>query len=68
MASAMTFADPILDTEDCAIADLSDDERAMLREMAQRLRERHTRSVVARESLDHVAFLLNRAAERDSPV
>jgi hypothetical protein len=63
MASAMTFADPILDTED-----LSDDERAMLREMAQRLRERHTRSVVARESLDHVAFLLNRAAERDSAV
>ena len=39
----------------------------MLREMAQRLRDRHTRSVVARESLDHVALLLTRAAERDAP-
>ena len=67
MALAMPFAGPILGTEDCAIADLSDDERAMLREMAQRLRDRHTRSVVARESLDHVAFLLKRDAERDAP-
>ena len=38
-----------------------------LRDMAQRLRVRHTRSVIARESLDHVAFLLTRAAERDAP-
>ena len=63
----MIHPDPTLGAEDCTIADLSDDERAMLREMAQRLRNRHTRSVVARESLDHVAFLLTRAAERDAP-
>ena len=63
----MIHADPIRGAEDCTIADLSDDERAMLCEMAQRLRDRHTRSVVARESLDRVAFLLTRAAERDAP-
>ena len=67
MASVMIHPDPILGAEDCTIADLSDDERAMLRDMAQRLRDRHTRSVVARESLDHVALLLTRAAERDAP-
>ena len=67
MASATIHADPIRGAEDCTIADLSDDERAMLREMAQRLRNCHTRSVVARESLDRVALLLTRAAERDAP-
>ena len=63
----MIHADPIRGAEDCTIADLSDDERAMLREMAQRLRNCRTRSVVARESLDRVALLLTRAAERDAP-
>ena len=67
MASATIHADPILGAEVYTIADLFDDERAMLRDMAQRLRNRHIRSVVARESLDHVAFLLTRAAERDAP-
>ena len=38
----------------------------MLREMVQRLRNRHTRSVVARESLDRVALLLTRASERQA--
>ena len=66
MASATIHADPIRGAEDCTIADLSDDERAMLREMAQRLRNCRTRSVVARESLDHVALLLTRAAERQA--
>lgn len=66
MASAMNLTDPILGAEDCAIADLSADERGMLHEMAERLRVRKTRSVVARESLDHVAFLLTRAAEREA--
>ena len=48
------------------IAELSDDERMMLQEMAQRLRNHKTRNVVARKSLDRMAFLFARAAERQA--
>lgn len=66
MVSARIPADPILGAGDRMIAELSDDERMMLQEVAQRLRNHKTRNVVARKSLDRMAFLFARAAERQA--
>ena len=54
------------ETGDYTIASLSQDERLMLVEIAQILRDRTTQSLVAREALDRVAAQLIRIAAQFS--
>ena len=49
------------------IADLSETERAMLREFAVQLRRRDVQNPVAREALDRAADELERAAADPQP-
>ena len=62
----MTMDDSEQESGDCTIGNLSQDERLMLVEIAQALRNRATRTRVARYALDRVAAQLTRTAARIS--